>query len=234
MKKFFRNLLIILLIAIFSVTLYGYIFYKNTIKKDPLQEKISETQSSPDFVKKDKLPENYINAVIAVEDHRYYSHGAIDPIGIARAIFTNAKNGELQEGGGSITQQVAKNLYFMEETKVVRRKIAEVFIAIDLQNKYSKDEILELYVNTIYFGNGYNGIKQACEGYLGKEPNEMNLPECTMMAGIPNAPSVYAPTANKELCKERQKKVISSMVQYGYITQEEADKIDQSFIDNIK
>ena len=109
-----------------------------------------------------------------------------------------------------------------------------MFTAIEIEKKYSKEEILEIYANTIYFGNGYYGIKEACNGYLKKEPKDMNLAESTMMAGIPNAPSVYAPTANKEYCKSRQRKVLASMVDAGYISKEVADSVDQSFIDKIE
>ena len=117
---------------------------------------------------------------------------------------------------------------------MVRRKVAEMFTAIALEKQYSKDDILEMYVNIIYFGNGYYGIREASNGYLKKEPKDMNLSEATMMAGIPNAPSVYAPTVNKELCKQRQKKVIASMVENNYISKEEANGIDSGFIDNIE
>ena len=92
-----------------------------------------------------------------------------------------------------------------------------------MEKKYSKDEILELYVNTIYFGDGYYGIKEACEGYLSKEPKDMALYDATMLAGIPNAPSVYAPTANFNLTQSRQKKVVSSMVEYNYLSEDEAN-----------
>ncbi len=234
MKKFIRIVLIAILIVIIGVGSYGYKYYYDTTKKEPVSSKISEIQAGPDFVKASKLPQDYLNGVVAVEDHRFYNHGALDFIGIARALVANTKAGELQEGGSSITQQVAKNLYFLNESNPFNRKLGELYVAIDLQYNYEKQEILEIYVNSIYFGDGYYGIREACEGYLGKEPSEMTLAEATMMAGIPNAPSVYAPTANKKLCKERQKKVINSMVEYGYITQEQADQIDQSFIDNIK
>ena len=106
------------------------------------------------------------------------------------------------------------------------RKISEIIIGVQLEKKYSKDEILELYANNIYFGDGYYCIKDAAEGYFGKLPSEMNLYECTLLAGIPNAPSVYSPNVNPELSKQRQAKVIRSMVKYGYLTQEKADEID--------
>ena len=142
-----------------------------------------------------------------------------------RALWINLTNFELKEGGSTITQQVAKNIFFITEDKVATRKIAEIFAAYDLEKHYSKDDIIELYVNTIYFGDGYYGIKQSCKGYLKKEPSEMTLYECTMLAGIPNAPSVYSPTVNPDLTKSRQKKVISDMVEYGYLSKEDADKI---------
>ena len=227
---FFISMIIILLIGI---TIYGYQFYKETISKEPLEDKVKEITNNYTYVKKEDMPQNYLNAIVAIEDRRYYKHKAVDYIGILRAIFSNMRNKEFQEGGSTITQQVAKNIYFTEEKNVVKRKVAEAFVANDLEKNYSKDEILEMYANIIYFGNNYYGIKEACNGYLNKEVKDMNLSEATMMAGIPNAPSVYAPTVNKELCKERQKQVVNAMLKNGYISQEEANSIDSSFIDEI-
>ena len=183
-------------------------------------------RASENFVKYSDLPDDLINATIAVEDHRFRNHGAIDFIAIARAISSNLKAGNAVEGGSTITQQVAKNLYFMEEKDNFSRKSAELILSYHLEKNYSKEEIFELYVNTIYYGNGYYGIKEAANGYYNKDPKDLTLAECTLLAGIPNAPSVYAPTVNMELCKSRQSKVISSMVKYGYLTQEEANKIE--------
>ena len=204
------------------------------MKKEPLEAKINEIRSDYTYVKSEDMPEQYLKAVVAIEDRRYYNHGPVDFIGILRAVFSNIKSGDLREGGSTITQQVAKNLYYIDEENVVKRKLAEVFTAIELEKNYKKEEILELYVNTINFGDGYYGIKEACNSYLKKEPKEMNLAELSMLAGVPNAPSVYAPTVNKELCKERQKQVLDAMVTENVITQEEADGVDQSFIDAIE
>lgn len=142
-----------------------------------------------------------------------------------RAIWINLSNFELREGGSTITQQVAKNIFFMEEDDVATRKIAEIFAAYDLEKYYTKNDIIELYINTIYYGDGYYGLKQACKGYFKKEPSEMTLYECTMLAGIPNAPSIYSPTVNPDLTLSRQKKVVSDMVKYGYLSQEDAEKL---------
>lgn len=228
MKIFKRVLITVFLIILVVGTivfLNGYKVYADAIKEISLGDKISKIQEDSSYVLIGDLPEYYKNAIIAVEDHRFYDHGAIDIIAIGRAIWTNIKNKEFQEGGSTITQQVAKNLYFISEEDVVSRKIAEVLVGFDLEEKYSKDDIVEFYMNTIYFGDGYYGIQEACKGYLGKDAKDMTLSEATMMAGIPNAPSVYAPTKNPDLTKKRQKKVISSMVKYNYLSQEEAEKI---------
>ena len=233
-RNFFIFILIVLVFVIVAVGWYGHKYYERLVSKVPIDTKVEEIRNDYTFVKSEDISEYYFKAVVAVEDRRYYHHGAADIIGIVRAIVTNAKNKELQEGGSTITQQVAKNMYLMDDTSnPVKRKVAEAFIAYELEDRYSKDEILELYANIIYFGNSYYGINEACQGYLKKSPKEMNLAEAAMMAGIPNAPSVYAPTVNKELCKKRQQKVIRSMVSNKDITQDEADEIDSSFIDNI-
>lgn len=227
--KFIKKLIFLLLIAIiiiFSVVaLNGKKMYDEKISKTSLQDTIAKIESNKNYVKLEDLPDDYKNAVIAVEDHRFKKHGAIDLIAIGRAIWINVTNFELREGGSTITQQVAKNIFFISEDDALTRKSAEIFAAFDLEKNYSKDKILELYVNTIYFGDGYYGIKEACNGYLNIEPSQMTLYDCTMMAGIPNAPSVYNPSANPKLTRSRQKKVISDMVEYGYLTQDQADKL---------
>ena len=232
MRKTVRRGILAFILGVIIVTLYffgrGYIAYRKAMKDKNVFERVNEIRSSEKFVSWNEMPEDYKNAVIAVEDHRFYEHGTIDPIAITRALTSNFRKKELAEGGSTITQQVVKNLYFMEaDTKSdsLDRKFAEVIIGIQLEKKYSKEEIFELYVNNIYFGDGYYCLKDAAKGYFNKEPKDMTLSECTLLAGIPNAPSVYSPTVNPELSKQRQQKVISSMVKYGYLTQEEANKI---------
>lgn len=167
-----------------------------------------------------KVPKNLQNAFLAAEDIRFYQHGGIDFKGIARAIYTYIRYDEVQ-GGSTITQQLAKNLYFTQEKKM-ERKVAEVFMAFALERDYSKNEILELYVNTIYFGNGYYCIKDASEGYFGKEPEDLTDYESTLLAGVPNAPSKYSPTVNLELAEKRQEQVVERLVACGLFTKERA------------
>lgn len=224
-KKFILFILITILLVSLFLGLSGYNMYNSAINEISLSEKVSQVRNDKNFVKISDLSTDLINATIAVEDHRFKKHGAVDMISLGRAIVSNIKAGEPVEGGSTITQQVAKNLYFITEKDNVSRKIAELILSYELEKNYSKDEIFELYVNTIYYGNGYYGIREASNGYLDKEPKDLTLDEATMLAGIPNAPSVYAPTANMDLCKNRQGKVIRSMVKYGYITQEQADNI---------
>ena len=227
--KFIKRLLLFILIIIIIVGsvifLNGYKLYKTTLDDLSLSDKISGIKNRDSYVSITDVPKDYVNAIIAVEDHRFREHGAIDIIALLRATISNIQAKEFNEGGSTITQQVAKNLYFISENDVVSRKIAEALVAFDLEKDYSKDDILEFYMNTIYFGEGYYGIRNASNGYYKKEPKDMTLDESTMLAGVPNAPSVYAPTINPDLAKSRQGKVLRSMVEYGYLSQEEADKV---------
>ncbi len=218
-------LLVILCILGGIVFLNGYQFYQNTLEKQSLTSKIEEIRSSNTYVHIQDLPDYYKEAVVSVEDHRFYDHGGIDIVSIGRAIVSNIRQGEFAEGGSTITQQVAKNLYFITEDNVVNRKIAEILVGFDLENQYTKEDILELYVNTIYFGDGYYGIAEASQGYFGTDAKDMNFYECTLLAGVPNAPSVYAPTKNLDLALNRQQKVIRSMIEYTDLTEEEANQL---------
>lgn len=202
----------------------GYDMYRNAINVVPLEEKVEEIRNKDNYAKISEIPQTYINAVIAVEDHRYYIHNGIDIIAICRAAFNDIKSMSLVEGGSTITQQLCKNIYFTQEKKL-ERKIAEVFMAWKMERTLDKDEILELYFNTSYFGNGYYTIKEASLGYFDKLPKDLSDSECIMLAGIPNAPSVYALNVNPKLAKERQIQVVKKMLQYGYISKEDANKI---------
>ena len=226
--KIIRNILItVVLIGIVVGGIFvknGYDMYKNALEKIPLEVKISSIKEKTMYAKIDEIPQIYKDAVISVEDHRFYKHNGVDIIAIGRAFINDIKAIDFVEGGSTITQQLAKNIYFTQEKKITR-KIAEVFMAFEIEKEYDKDQILELYLNTSYFGDGYYTVKEACKGYFYKELNEMTDYECILLEGIPNAPSVYAPTKNPELAIQRQKQVMNKMVEYEYLTQEEANKI---------
>lgn len=183
--KIFKKIIIILLVLILLAGIIGFIVgysvYSNALKEKPLISRMDEIENDEHFVPFSELPKNYINAVVAVEDHRFYDHGPIDFIAIGRAIWVNVTSFELREGGSTITQQLAKNVVLSQE-ETASRKLGEIIAAFDIEKNYSKDEILTLYVNTCYFGEGYYGIYEASMGYYNKEPKDLNLDEATMLA----------------------------------------------------
>ena len=221
LKKLILTLLILIIVLISILFIIGYSTYASALKQKPLVDRVTEVTSKENFVKFGEMSDLYRNAVVAVEDHRFYDHGPVDFIAICRAFYINLKTKELQEGGSTITQQVAKNIVFSQEQSWTR-KLGEIFAAYDLEKNYTKNEIFEIYVNTSYFGDGYYGIYEASYGYYNKSPKDLNLDESSMLAGVPNAPSVYAPTVNPDLAKKRQYHVINTMLEYGYITKDEA------------
>lgn len=228
MKKFLKYAALTVCAIIFCViavfTVKGYSMYRTALKENPPAQAIEKIRSDENYVTVDVLPELYLNSVIAVEDRRFYYHPGVDPISIARAVFNDIRSMKLVEGGSTITQQFAKNTFFTQERKL-ERKIAEAFMSLRLERMYKKREILELYVNTIYFGSGYYSIREASLGYYDKEPWELSDYECTMLAGLPNAPSVYSLDNNPELAQQRQRQVINKLIKYGYINEEEGERI---------
>lgn len=175
------------------------------------------------FVPYDKIPDLLKKGIIATEDRRYYDHGAVDIIGVARAFITNSMAGETLEGGSTIAQQTVKNI-FLSNDRTMTRKLEELALAVQLERNYSKEEILELYLNTIYFGHGAYGVGEASRVYFGKEPKALDLSQCAMLAGLPQAPSAYDPISHPQEGAKRMTTVLALMAQEGYITPEEAAK----------
>ena len=167
-----------------------------------------------------KVPQHLQNAFIAAEDNRFYDHIGIDPIGIGRAIVTNITSGGIAQGGSTITQQLAKNAFLSQE-QTLKRKIQEAMLALEIERKYSKKEILEMYMNQIYFGQGAYGIQTAARTYFDKDVDQLNLKQCAMLAGLPKSPNYYSPFNNLEEAKKRTNTVLDQMVKYGYISQDE-------------
>ena len=226
--KIIRNIFIfilIILIVLVSIVIYkGYTLYTDAVSKISIEDKIKEIQSDENYVKLDDISKDFQNAVVSVEDRRFFKHSGFDFISFCRAMAYNLFEGKLGQGGSTISQQLARNMYFTQE-KNYSRKIAELFVVYKLEKDYSKDDILELYINTIYFGDGYYGIKEASNGYFSKEPNELNLYESSLLAGIPNAPSVYALTNNPDLAEQRRQHVLDTMVREGILTEEQANEV---------
>lgn len=234
-RHFFRRSICLLFTTLFCIAaaggtffgVKGYEMYREAIAQAPLEERVNAIRSEEHFTSYSELPDFYIDAVISVEDHRFKEHCGIDMIAICRAAWTDIKARSFQEGGSTITQQLAKNLLFTQD-KTIERKAAEVFAAFDMEEKYSKEELFELYVNMAYFGSGYYGVYAASEGYFDKMPSELTDYEAAMLAGIPNAPSAYSPDVSNELASQRVAQVLHSMVRHRLLTQEEAGIIQDS------
>ncbi|MCI5772936.1 MAG: transglycosylase domain-containing protein, partial [Erysipelotrichaceae bacterium] len=224
-KLIFKLTILLLCAAIIIGLIFlrkGYKLYQQQIMERPLTEVVNEIMRKDDFVPYEQISEDFCDAVVAIEDHRFWFRDGIDYIAIGRALVVNIATGSVSEGGSTITQQLAKNLYFSNQPSLVR-KIAEIFFVHDLESMYTKEEILSLYVNIIYYGDGYYGIKQAANGYYDKEPSELDLYESAMLAGLPQAPSIYQLSTGLEKAQKRQKQVLDAMVLYEFITQQDMD-----------
>ncbi|WP_449539260.1 transglycosylase domain-containing protein [Ferdinandcohnia sp. Marseille-Q9671] len=169
------------------------------------------------------IPPHVINSVIAIEDHRFYKHPGVDYIGIFRALFRNLKAGEIVEGGSTITQQLTKNVFLTHE-QTLQRKIEEFFLAQKIERTYSKEKIIEMYLNQIYFGEGAWGIKNAARTYFGKEVQELTISEGAILAGLIKSPSTMNPLKNKDLSFERRDLVLAMMEGHGFLSAKQVEE----------
>ena len=228
MKKLIKRLITLCVVLALCImgyfTALGYTMYVSVTREKSIEARIEEVKNNENYTILSEIPQIYKDAVIAVEDSRFYDHGGVDFVSLARAVVVNVKNSELSQGGSTITQQFAKNLLFSHEQSL-SRKMAEFFATYYIEKHYEKDEILELYMNVIYYGDGYYNIYDASLGYFGVEPSKMSNYQATLLAGIPNAPSVYAPTKNPDLAQKRQEKVLDRMVETKVLTNDEKNLI---------
>jgi 1A family penicillin-binding protein len=171
-----------------------------------------------------QIPQSLRDAILATEDRRFYSHWGIDPIGVARAILQNYRRGRIVEGGSTITQQLTKVL-FLTPDKSLERKLKEAVLALELERRYSKDRILEMYLNQVYFGQGSYGVEAAARTYFGKSVSELTVRESALIAGLPRAPTNYSPFDRPEAAKRRREVVLRRLVDFGSIKDEEAKRL---------
>ena len=193
---------------------------------DSSDELIYQGSSTSEWVSLEDINYNLINAVVSVEDKNFYHHHGFDYLRIAKAMFLNIKNGKITQGASTISQQYIKNI-FLDFSTTWSRKIEEAFLTLELEVHYTKDEISEGYLNTINYGQGNFGIGNASRYYFNKEPLDLTLEEALILAGIPNSPENYNPVANYDLAIERAKIVGRSMIENGYLTEEEFDDLFQ-------
>lgn len=197
MKKLLFKMIIILLVIITGFCGYygylGYQIYQDKIQEQSLSERVNQLKSKEDYVTLDQISPIYKEAVLESEDRRFYKHGPVDYYGLARAMFINITTFSFKEGGSTITQQLAKNLC-LSLKKNLSRKFAEVFIAKDLEDHYSKDEILEMYLNITYLGEGNYGIQAASQYYYHIDAIDLNKQQCDILVKTLKRPSVYNPS----------------------------------------
>ncbi len=221
------------IVIIIGLYVYAYLSPKLELRTagqyyiyDTNDELVYQGSSTSEWVSLEDINYNLINAVISVEDKNFYHHHGFDYLRIAKAMYLNIKNGKITQGASTISQQYIKNI-FLDFSTTWSRKIEEAFLTLELEVHYTKDEILEGYLNTINYGQGNFGIGNASRYYFNKEPLDLTLEESLILAGIPNSPENYNPVANYDLAIERAKIVGETMVQNGYLTQEELDGLFQ-------
>lgn len=194
-----------------------------------MEEVIEPIRHNPNWTPLSEINKNVPYALVAIEDHGFYEHGAIDVGGILRATMVNLSAGEVVQGGSTLTQQLVKNVFLSHEQSM-ERKVEEAVLSLMLENDYSKDEIIELYLNTTYFGAGANGIKEAARIYFGKTPKELSIAEAAVIGALPYAPSALNPYENPEGCKKRQVLVLRTMLKYRYISQDQCTQAERETI----
>ncbi len=225
------------IVIIIGLYLYAYLSPKLELRTagqyyiyDTNDELVYQGSSTSEWVSLEDINYNLINAVISVEDKNFYQHHGFDYLRIARAMYLNIKNGKITQGASTISQQYVKNI-FLDFSTTWSRKIEEAFLTLELEVHYTKDEILEGYLNTINYGQGNFGIGNASRYYFNKEPIDLTLEEALILAGIPNSPENYNPVANYDLSIERAKIVGNAMVENDYLSLEEFDSLFQDKIE---
>ena len=171
-----------------------------------------------------RIPKSLKDAIIATEDRRFSSHWGVDPVGIARAVYQNYRRGRIVEGGSTITQQLTKVL-FLTPDKSLERKLKEAVLALELERRYSKTRILEMYLNQVYFGHGAYGVEAAARTYFGKSVSELTLQESALLAGLPRAPSSYSPFEHPDVARRRREVVLRRMVEFGVLRDAESSRL---------
>ncbi|AMC93234.1 hypothetical protein AOC36_04380 [Erysipelothrix larvae] len=236
MKKFLKRVLVwtlIVTLVVSTVLIFlGLQDYKRVVAQRPIETYVAQIQAEPGFVSLDEVSEMFVDAVVAVEDSRFWTRNSVlDIRAIGRATYVNLTNLNFLEGASTIPQQVAKNMYFDEEVSVIR-KISEFFVARHLDNLYTRAEILELYINKIYYGANAYGISEASLIYFDTTPLNLTDAQATMLAGLPQAPSSFNPFLFYESAKARQRIVINRLISNGFITEEFGEEIYQMEVFN--
>lgn len=222
LRKSLATVVALLAIALALRLVSFYSYYAPQIRLLPDRINASLQQAGALYTPIDRVPAFFISALTSTEDRRFYSHHGVDTRGLLRAILTNLRQERLAEGGSTITQQLARG-QFLTRRKSIQRKLKEMLLALAIERAFTKDEILEFYVNQSYFGHGATGIGSGSLVFFHKPPIALTLPEAAALAGLLRGPSLYDPFVNPELTKRRQGEVLRNMVDVNYLAPEEAN-----------
>ena len=228
MKKLLKIFLIVILIVTGLFVADSYNRYSELKDNYPVEE-VRDTLKAhtKHYVEYEDISKELIDATVAIEDRRFFDRYGVDYIALARAMIVNLISMSFVQGGSTIEQQFIKIYYFNYESSL-SRKVNELFFIYDLDNHYSKEEIVEMYLNVINYGDGYTGIYNAAKGYFDKDPEDLTLYEASLLAGIPNAPAYLQLSNNNINTYLRQVDILNEMLDLGYITQEEYEEtLDQ-------
>ncbi|MCB5238698.1 penicillin-binding protein 1A [Niallia circulans] len=250
-KNLFKRVLLILLTIGIIGIIAGGVTFAIMVKdapelnpetlKDPISSTIYDKNNKEiakvgavnrDYVNYEDIPDLVKDAFIATEDSRFFKHHGIDPIRLGGAVIANFRNGFGSEGASTITQQVVKNFFFNQPQKTLNRKAQEAWLALELERKYSKEEIFEMYVNKIFMSENMSGVKTAAKVYFDKNLDELTLPEAALLAGMPQAPNAYNPFNNPERAEKRRNIVLSLMHQHGYISKAEMEEAQKTSVED--
>ena len=215
MKKLLKGILLSLMACFMLLLSLGFFEYRSVIKAMPIEDKVASIMNKADYVPLDEISDYLKVATISTEDKRFYKHQGVDFIAYGRIFYVLLTSGQISGGGSTITQQLAKNMYFSFQPSLIR-KAAEFFVTKDLERLYSKDTLLELYLNIINYGDNNMGIASASMNYFNVKPSALTFDQATLLAGIPQSPANYQLSNHADQARLRQRAVLATIEENGY------------------
>lgn len=219
MKKIIKSLGLFLMACFMVLLMLGFIEYRSVIRDIPIKDKVASIMEKDNYVKIDDISDYLKTATISTEDKRFYRHQGVDLIAYGRILYVLVTTGQISGGGSTITQQLAKNMYFSFQPSIIR-KVAEFFVTKDLERLYDKDTLLELYLNIINYGDNNIGIADASMNYFGVAPADLSFDQATLLAGIPQSPANYQLSNHEDQARIRQQAVLATIEENQYYTDE--------------
>lgn len=224
MKKLIKAFALTIMACFMVLLVLGFIEYRSVIREMPIQDKVASIMQKDDYVPIDEISDYLKVATISTEDKRFYKHQGVDLIAYGRILYVFITSGQISGGGSTITQQLAKNMYFSFQPSIIR-KVAEFFVTKDLERLYDKDTLLELYLNIINYGDNNIGIASASMNYFHVEPADLSFDQATLLAGIPKSPANYQLSNHEDQARLRQQAVLATIEDNGYYDDDELARL---------